>query len=367
MRLALRELRRRRRAFVPTTLALALLVVLLLSLGGLLDGLYLSSTGTLRAQQDPLVVFSDSARDSVIRSRITPEIRAAVEAVPGVARTDGLGVALVGGHVPGQADIADTAVVGYEGAVEGVPAPPPPGRAYADRSLRAAGVDLGTTVRVGPEHIPLKVIGWVRDTNFLQQGALWVEPGTWRDVLRTAFPGAAVGDGTFQTLWVAPTPGTDPTGLAARIDRAVGGTHTISRDDAVLAIPGIKEQRSTFTQIIGVTFFVAALVVALFFALLTLERTALFGVLKAIGASSHQLATTLVTQAVVITAVAYGIGGLIGVALVMVAPAQVPITLTPSRALFVAVGILVAALLGGAVSLRRIIRIDPAAAIGTGT
>ena len=50
MRLALRELRRSRRRFVPTTAALALLVVLLLMLGGLLDGLYIGSTGALRAQ-----------------------------------------------------------------------------------------------------------------------------------------------------------------------------------------------------------------------------------------------------------------------------------------------------------------------------
>ena len=50
MRLALRELRRRSRRFAPTTAALTLLVVLLLVLGGLLDGLYLGSTGALRAQ-----------------------------------------------------------------------------------------------------------------------------------------------------------------------------------------------------------------------------------------------------------------------------------------------------------------------------
>ena len=48
MRLALRELRRSSRRFMPTTVALALLVVLLLMLGGLLDGLYIGSTGALR-------------------------------------------------------------------------------------------------------------------------------------------------------------------------------------------------------------------------------------------------------------------------------------------------------------------------------
>ena len=367
MRLALRELRRRRRAFVPTMLALALLVVLLLSLGGLLDGLYLDSTGALRQQDAPLVVYSDSARDSVIRSRITPETRAIVDDVPGVAATSGFGVALVGGHVDGRSAVADTAVIGYEGGVHGVPAPPRAGTAYADRSLRSDGVTVGGTVRVGPTEIPLRVVGWVRDTNFLQQGALWVEPGTWRDVLEQSRPGAAVGADTFQSVWVTPRVGVDERTLAARIDRATGDTSTLTRDEAVLAIPGIKEQRATFTQIIGVTYLVAALVVALFFALLTLERTPLFGVLKAIGASTRQLAATLVTQAIVVTGIAYVLGAVVGVALALATPAEVPLTLTPARAVSVAVGIFVAALLGSAVSLRRLARIDPASAIGTGT
>lgn len=367
MRLALRELRRRFRKFLPTTAALALLVVLLLMLGGLLDGLYLGSTGALRSQEAELAVYSDSARDSVIRSRIDPATRDAIEAVDGVAATFGFGVALVGARVPGETAIADTAVIGYEGNVDGVPDPPAPGEAWADESLRADGVSEGDVVKVGPTRIPITVVGFVSDTNFLQQGALWVEPDTWREVLAESRPGAAVDDGVFQTVWVDLAPGADAEGVAAAIDEATGTTKTLTREEAVLAIPGIKEQKSTFTQIIGVTFFVSGLVVALFFALLTLERTAMLGVLKAVGASSRQLVTVLGTQTLVVTAIAYTIGALVAVALSLVTPPDVPLTLTASRAAFVAIGVFVAALVGGAISLRRIIRIDPASAIGTGT
>ena len=40
-------------------------------LGGLLDGLYLGSTGAIRAQKADVIVYSQSARDSFLRSRIT--------------------------------------------------------------------------------------------------------------------------------------------------------------------------------------------------------------------------------------------------------------------------------------------------------
>lgn len=366
MRLAFRELRRRARRFVPTTVALTLLVVLLLALGGLLDGLFLGSTGALRAQEADLVVFADTARQSTIRSRIDPATRAEIAAVDGVAATYGFGVALVGARVSGETEIADAAVIGYQGSVAGVPDPPRPGRAYADDRLKASGVEEGDVVRLGPQAIPIRVVGFVEDTNFLLQGALWVAPSTWREVLNASRPGAAVGPGVFQAVWVDVEPGADPDTVAQRIDATVDGTETITRDDAVLALPGIKEQRSTFNQILGVTFFVAGLVVALFFALLTLERVPMLGVLKAIGASSTQLATMLITQTLAVTVVASGLGGVVAVGLEAMVPPDVPLQLTASRAMFVAAGVLLAAFLGGAISLRRIVKVDPASSIGAG-
>jgi hemin transport system permease protein len=367
MRLALRELRRSTRRFVPTTAALALLVMLLLFLGGLLDGLYLGSTGALRAQDADLVVYSESSRDSVIRSRIDPELRAEIESVPGVGRTYGLGFALVGARVPGESEIADAAVAGYQGAVSGVPAPPPPGEAWADRQLEASGVDAGDVLLLGPARVPLRVRGFVDDTNFLQQGGLWVEPDTWREVLDKSRPGSTVGADTFQVLTVRVAPGTDPEQVARRIDaETAGATNTLTADESVLALPGIKEQKATFTQIISVTFLVAGVVVALFFALLTLERIGIFAVLKAIGASSRQLIAGLVTQALVVSAVAFLLGGATAVLLSLAIPPQVPLQLTVSRAVFVAVGVVLMALLGGAISLRRIVKVDPASVIGAG-
>ena len=210
------------------------------------------------------------------------------------------------------------------------------------------------------------MVGFVEDTNFLLQGAFWVDPGTWRRTLNASRPGAALGPGTFQTIWVDVEPGADSDVVAARIDAATGTTETVTADEAVLALPGIKEQRATFNQILGVTFFVAGLVVALFFALLTLERLPLFGVLKAIGASSTQLIAGLMTQATAVTAVAFAIGGMVALALGAVIPPDVPLQLTVSRAVFVALGIIVTALVGSAISLRRIIKVDPAASIGAG-
>jgi putative ABC transport system permease protein len=363
MIIALRELRRNPRRFVTATVVLTLLVVLLLFLGGLLDGLYLGSTGALRAQRADVIVYSADANDSIIRSRIDPELRALVTRTPGVTAVGGLGITLAGTTVPGRDQLVSTAVIGYERSPRGVPAPPPAGAAWADRRLTAFGVHIGQVLRVGPQRVPVTVRGWVDDTNYLLQGALWVEPSTWRRVQETSRPDARVASGTFQVLAVS---GTAPAArLAATIDAATHGeTKSLTKSEAVLSSPGTREQKSTFAGIIDVTFLVVALVVALFFVLLTIERTALYGVLKAIGAPTSRLVAGLLAQALVIGVVAFIVGELIALALARAIPAQVPLTLQPSRGVTTFVGILLAAAFGGLASLRRIARTDPIAAIG---
>lgn len=367
MKLGLRELRRKPGRFVVPGLALVFLTVLLLFLGGLLDGLYLGSSGALRSQQADLIVYSSDARDSLVRSRIDGSTRAAIAAVPGVAKTGGLGLVLVGGQPSGSDKAVDLAVLGFETPIKGMSPNQtlPTGEGLADRSLESKGVKVGDTISVGPGKVPVKVGGWVEDSNFLLQGGLWVAPETWRQVLATSRPDAVLAPDAFQAVVVTLAPGASAKAVAADIDKATAGrTRTLTVDEAVLAIPGLKEQNSTFSAIIYVTLAVAGLVVALFFALLTLERTGLYGVFKAIGASSGQLFSGVVVQALVITAVSFAIGAAAVVLLSRVLPAGVPLQLELARSVQVLVGLIVMTALGSAFSLRRVVRIDPASAIG---
>jgi putative ABC transport system permease protein len=362
VRIAARELLRRPGRFAIAGSALTLLVILLLLLGGLLDGLYLGSTGLYRQQTCELITYTAESRDSILRSRIDEDLRGAVESVDEVEGTFGIGVALVGFRIEGRDGTGDATVIGYEGAIRGVPDPPGAGEAHADRRLAADGVEVGDTLLLGPERVPVTVVGWVDDVAYLLQGGLLVEAGTWREVLASARPDAGLGDGTFQVLAVST--GGDPQEVAAAIDDATGGaTSTLTVDDAIGALPGVTEQATTFNQIITVTFVVAGLVVALFFAFVTIERTAQYGVLKAIGSSSGQIFAGLVIQAVVVTAGAVVLGGLATLGLAQVVPDGIPLVLEASRVAFVAVGMLVTAVVGGSITLRRVIRIDPASAI----
>jgi putative ABC transport system permease protein len=208
------------------------------------------------------------------------------------------------------------------------------------------------------------VRGFVSDTSYLLQGGLWVAPRTWREVLAASRPDAALPPGTFAALSVAVRAGADPARVAASIDRATdGATLTLTADAAIASLPGVESQRTTFRGIIAVTLLVSAVVVALFFSLLTLERTALFGVLKAVGASSGQLAGGVFVQSTATATAAFALGGVLTYGLSLALPPGIPLELLPERALITLVGIVLAALVGSAISLRRIVGIDPATAI----
>jgi putative ABC transport system permease protein len=370
VKIALRELRRRPGRFVTATVILSLIAILLMFLGGLVDGLLRDSTGAVRSQQADLIVFSADAKKSFLRSRIDPPLRATVEAVPGVEESGGIGVIQLGARVPGRGprDLADTALFGYQLAPSGVPEIPPPlGEVIADESLESAGVRRGMTIALGPYRTPVTVVGFVTGTNYLGQSSLWGSPETWRMVVNENRAAEALPAGSFQSLVlrVSGSPGA----AAHAIDAVTqGATTTLTVDEAANAIPGVKEQRSTFNQIIAVTVVIAVVVVALFFALLTVERTSLYGVLKAVGAGTPTLFAGVVLQALVVTLVASFVAAVLSFVLAaLVPPGSVPFVMTASRAVSNVALLVVAAIAGCAFSLRRVLRIDPASAIGVST
>ncbi|MEO6629925.1 MAG: ABC transporter permease [Aquihabitans sp.] len=368
MRLALRELRRRPGRFVAATVILTLIALLLMFLGGLLDGLIGSSTGAYRAQQADAIVYSGTANQSLVRSRITPELRQQVEATAGVSRVGALGSVQLGARPsesPKSRDLVATVLFGYELAPRGLPATPPAlGKVIADRALRADGVAQGDVLLLGPQRSRVQVIGFVDDTRYAGQGSLWGSIDTWRAVESANRPGQ-VGAQAVQALVVETT--SDPSQVAKAIDASTSyATESLTLSAATEALPGVAQQTATFNQIIGVTALVALVVVALFFALITVERTALYGILKAVGASGWTLFIGVIIQAVAVTLVAAVIGVVGSLALdAVIPPGSIPFDVTPTR-LLTSVGLMLfASVAGCAFSLRRVLRIDPASAIGT--
>ncbi len=365
MRLGFRELVRRPGRFAVATITLTLIAILLMFLGGLVEGLLRLATGSYLAQPAQLLVLTDDAKGSLAASSISGEQRAAVSATAPDAKVGGVAAITLGARVGDEQsrDITAVQLRGYELAPKGLPETPTAGEVWADSDLEAR-FDVGQTLLLGAGRYQVKLAGFVaQDANPALDG-LWASMDTWRAVAESARPGQRLPEDFVQGLVVA-TSDTDLSGLAARIDEATGATLTLTIPDAAAAIPGVADQQSTFGQIMGITVVVGLLVVALFFALLTAERRGLYGVLKALGATNRALFSGVIVQALILALIASAIGVAATILSAVFIPAGT-VPFAPSIAGTAScVGLIAgAAVLGSVFSLRTVLRIDPAAAIG---
>lgn len=370
MTFALAEIRRSRGRFASIVVALALIVFLVLVLSAFADGLFYGSTGALRSTGADVYVFSADARLSLDRSALREGVRDEVLGVEGVADAGAVGTLFANG---GPGDDLSLAVFGHlpgrpGGPVEAVagrlPEPGEDGVAAVDETLRAGGVEVGDQLRLAGSETPIEVVGLVRDTSYSLQGSVWTSLGTWRGVRAEVRPETEGDDTTVAALAVRVAEGADPAEVARRIGVQLDDVEAVTSAGAYLAIPGVAQQSSTLRSIIITTFLVAGLVVALFFALLTLEKRGLLAMMKALGASGRYLAGGILVQAVVATMAGLVLGGLLALALSQILPSDIPTLFRPPAALVVAGATLVTAVTGAALSFRRVNRIDPASALG---
>jgi putative ABC transport system permease protein len=364
MNLGFAELRRTRARFASIAGAVGFIVFLALILSALGDGLYLGQTGIYRASDTDLLVMTEESELLLERSSLDPALADEAAAVDGVSEVGLLAATrLVGTDAEGT-DLQLT-LVGAEGAA--VPSDITEGQwpaagtleVVADEQMKRQGVDVGSVITVngGPE---LTVVGFARDAGY-GFATLWSSMGTLDQVRTEVRPELASLSGTVQAITVR-TDG-DPASVATGL-ATIDGVGVGTVDEAIAMIPGAEQQRTTLGAIVNTTFLVAAIVIGLFFALVTLEKRNQFAVLKAIGMSSRKLLGGVFLQAVVASVVGF-VGGLILTRIVAaVIPAEIPALFLPSTAASVFVTTIITGAIGALLSFRRIIKIDPATALG---
>lgn len=129
-------------------------------------------------------------------------------------------------------------------------------------------------------------------------------------------------------------------------------------------LPGYSAEVSTFALMIGALFVIIAFIIGIFMYIMTIEKTPLYGVMRAQGISSRQLVGQLMGQSFLLGVVGIGLGLIANLATTAVLPSSMPYYASGWLTTGFSAGLLVMVLLGAAVSIVRIIRIDPLDAIG---
>jgi putative ABC transport system permease protein len=130
------------------------------------------------------------------------------------------------------------------------------------------------------------------------------------------------------------------------------------------AAPGYQAQQSTLNTQRGFTFLIGILVIGGFFQIQTLQKVPRIGTLKAIGASNFTVGVAVVTQILIVTALGVLVGSLGTLGLSLGLPQGIPIRFTPETATAAILSLLVIGPVGGLVSVRLALKVEPLMALG---
>jgi putative ABC transport system permease protein len=365
MMMGLTEIRRRKFQFGLITLVVTLIAYLILMINGLGMGLNEQAGSALRGLDADALAYGGDSDLSVIRSELSGETVVEIGREEGVVDWASLGY--LGVNTRNQEDeITPAALLGYEpGSIAepdvtgGRPLDPGEDRGLlADSTfLKASGLSVGDPLVI-PSRLrdfEFTIVGEVDEGYFFFQPVIYLLLDSWRKVKY------GPNDPEAPLASVVLLQGESLTG------RSTDAFEVVSKDTAFANIEGVQGQQMTVNalQIFGFT--IGALVIGIFFYVLTMQKMTQVGLLKALGASNAYVFRQLLLQVLTVTL----LGVLISVPLAYATdsalnrlPEAVPIAFTGSTFVLTSVLVVAMGVVGALFSVRQLARVDPIIALG---
>lgn len=228
----------------------------------------------------------------------------------------------------------------------------------ADISLKEEdGIELGDTLQLAGSEKEVKVVGFTEDAKFNVAPVLYTTVSTFQDIRFEQVDGTE--NGRVSALVVR---GSNDSLNGITINNDDLKVYPIA--DYINKIPGYNAQVLTFGLMIGFLVVIAAVVIGIFIYVLTIQKTSMFGVMKAQGISSGYIAKSVVAQTFLLAVIGVGIGLLLTVGTSLVLPAAVPYRTNVIFLAAITAILIIMAILGGLFSVRAVVKIDPLKAIG---
>jgi putative ABC transport system permease protein len=377
--LAFKEIWRNRGRYFLFSLVIALITTLVLFIAALAGGLATSNRQFIEKLDADLLIFQENVDLQTTSSRLDPAKLRQIRRVEGIAGAGPIGLSTGSLVFPDGRPPVDIALVGVE---PGQPGYPPlldgaglrsaqDNQALIDDLLAAqSGLRPGDRILIrtiqgtDEETFALTVAGITDERRYFFQPAVILPLDTWEQIRPQASRQSAASQAVFNMIAIQLERPEAASETAQRIASQVDGIEIAGKQAAILAIPGYTAQQSTLNTQQVFTLLIGVLVVGGFFQIQTLQKVAQIGVLKAIGNSNRVVALAALFQIIIVTVTGVLLGSLGTLALTLAMPAGIPVLFTGSTVAIAVAALLLIGPLGGLVSIRLALRIDPLTAIG---
>ncbi len=378
--LAFKEIWRNKGRFFLFSLVIALITSLVLFIAALAQGLSNANMEYLSKLDADLIVFQDKVQLSTSASKIGRSLLNNIQRVNGVEKLGSIGLSTGLVQDPKNGEDIDVSLIGVEPGKIGMPPVQAGGTISVSKSNQVVidrNFALKTNLQVGDsfeiktlqaneyKKYKVDVIGLTDGQQYLYSPTVFLPYLTWDQIKprgTTAIPKEAEFTANIVAIKVAQ--GYDLKDVAARIQASVDGTEVVDLDTTIKSIPGYLVQQQTLNTMQIFTLLIGVLVIGGFFQIQMLQKIPLIGVLKAIGTSNPIVAAAVVFQIIVISTFGVVLGGTITLLLSLGIPATVPIVFSGQSVLIAIASLLAIGPLGGLVSVRAAVSVEPLTALG---
>ncbi len=214
------------------------------------------------------------------------------------------------------------------------------------------------------EFYPVTIVGVTDSQQYFFQPAIFTPLLTWDRIKPKPVTDNGQSELTFNIVNIKLENPDDEAVVIERLESEVSGIEVVDVVTAYENSPGYQEQQSTINTQRGFTLLIGVLVVGGFFQIQTLQKIAQVGMLKALGASNAIVALSATIQIVSTNTLGVIIGALATFALALGLPAGIPIIFAGQQVMVAIITLLFIGPIGGLVSIRYLLRVEPLTALG---
>lgn len=222
----------------------------------------------------------------------------------------------------------------------------------ADNSIKEQGYRVGDVVLVSSTDLEWTIVAFTEKSTYQTAPILYMNLKTWQDYRYYGRDGIPERISLYNAVVVQ-----------GEITSIPDIYLSYSIQDFINSLPGYAAQVLTFSVMIGFLIVIVAFVLGIFIYVLTIQKTPMFGVMKAQGISNNYIAGSVVSQTFLLTA----IGIFIGLALTLISgiflAGTVPFAINILFYVVITAAFIAFAIVGGLFSVRAVLKIDPLRAI----
>jgi putative ABC transport system permease protein len=377
--LAIKEVWRNRGRFLLISFVIALITTLVLFIAALAEGLGQSNREYLSKIDAELFVFQKDVDTLIATSRIGRSKINDIWRVDGVKAVGALGFATGAYIFPYDKPSINVSIIGVEPDSPGMP-PVITGRtinrntgneAVIDRIMaNRYGVKVGDEITIKTiqgtkeKYFKLLVVGQTDGQQYQFAPSIFIPFKTWDQIRPQAVRLGQPIELTSNLVAVKLKNPENAKEMIEQIQNQVDGVEVVTKAAMIEAVPGYRVQQSTLSTQQFFTLLIGVLVIGGFFQIQLLQKIPLIGVLKAIGAPNSVIAHSVIAQIIVVTTFGVFLGSMITFILSIALPAGIPIVFNGSSIIVAIAALLAIGPLGGLISVKVAIGVEPLIALG---